>query len=220
MDLGMVKSRMSKNFYGSPLDFVADVRLTFNNAMLYNPKGHEVYVLTEQMLVGFKELFRPLCLKLEEQDEPHERGYYGEELQVSSWDHGEVDRLKKDRKREAERLMVDREDSTYFVARSNRIGGVLGFVSNPNPYPPQPQMQLQAPTMVASPVRPPSVKQLKQPKPKAKDSNKREMSMEEKQKLGMRLQSLPQEKMDNVVQIISRSNGHLRQDGDEIEEDG
>ncbi|KAL4319246.1 hypothetical protein GQ457_08G025260 [Hibiscus cannabinus] len=42
MDLGMVKSRMSKNFYGSPLDFAADVRLTFNSAMLYNPKAHGV----------------------------------------------------------------------------------------------------------------------------------------------------------------------------------
>ncbi|GMI88323.1 hypothetical protein HRI_002501600 [Hibiscus trionum] len=93
MDLGTVKSRMAKNFCGSPLEFAADVRLTFNNAMMYNPKGHEVCVLAEQLLVRFEELFRPLCLKLEEQDEPHERGYYEEELQASSWDHGEADRL-------------------------------------------------------------------------------------------------------------------------------
>ncbi|XP_039002815.1 transcription factor GTE7-like [Hibiscus syriacus] len=35
----------------------------------------------------------------------------------------------------------------------------------------------------------------------------------------MGLQSLPQEKMDNVVQIIRKRNGHLSQDGDEIELD-
>ncbi|KAA3488598.1 Transcription factor GTE7-like protein [Gossypium australe] len=220
MDLGTVKSRMSKNFYGSPLEFAADVRLTFNNAMLYNPKGHEVYVLAEQFLAKFEELFRPLSLKLEEQDEPPERGYYEEELQASSWDHGEADRLKKDRERDSERIIVDRDDSANFVSRSDRIdriGGVSGFVSNPNA--PPPQMHLQAQARVPSPVRPPPVKSLKQPKPKAKDPNKREMSMEEKQKLGIGLQSLPQEKMDNVVQIIRKRNGHLRQDGDEIELD-
>ncbi|XP_039002814.1 transcription factor GTE7-like isoform X2 [Hibiscus syriacus] len=45
------------------------------------------------------------------------------------------------------------------------------------------------------------------------------MTMEEKHRLGMGLQSLPQEKMDNVVQIIRKRNGHLSQDGDEIELD-
>ncbi|EOX98604.1 Global transcription factor group, putative isoform 4 [Theobroma cacao] len=216
MDLGTVKSRMAKNFYGSPLDFAADVRLTFNNAMLYNPKGHEVYMLAEQLLARFEEFFRPLSLKLEEQEEPQEKGYYEEELQASSWDHGEADRMKKERERNGERN-IDRDDSVNIVARSDKIGGVSGFVSNPNV--PPPQLQMQAPARVASPVRAPPVKPLKQPKPKAKDPNKREMSMEEKQKLGIGLQSLPQEKMDNVVQIIRKRNGHLRQDGDEIELD-
>ncbi|XP_021903651.1 transcription factor GTE7-like [Carica papaya] len=59
MDLGTVKSRLAKNFYDSPLDFAADVRLTFNNAMMYNPKGHEIYALADQQLTKFEELFRP-----------------------------------------------------------------------------------------------------------------------------------------------------------------
>ncbi|KAE8719872.1 Detected protein of confused Function [Hibiscus syriacus] len=218
MDLGTVKSRMGKNFYGSPLEFAADVRLTFNNAMMYNPKGHEVYALAEQLLAKFEELFWSLSLKLEEQDELPERGYYEEKLQASSWNHGEADRLKNDEEMEAERIMVDRSDSANFVAKSDRNGGVSGFVPNQNPASPQ-QMQPQVPTRVASPVRLPPFKPLKQPKPKAKDPNKREMSMEEKQNLGMALQSLPQEKMDNVVQIIRKRIGHLRQDGDEIELD-
>ncbi|XWS63060.1 hypothetical protein CRYUN_Cryun06bG0064300 [Craigia yunnanensis] len=217
MDLGTVKLRMTKNFYGSPLDFAADIRLTFTNAMLYNPKGHEVYVLAEQLLARFEELFRPLSLKLEKQEVPHEGGFYEEELQASSWDHGEADRLKNDRERDGERIIVDRDDSINMVGRSDKIGGVSGFFSDPNV--PPPQKLLQVPARVTSPVRAPPVKPLKQPKPKAKDPNKREMSMEEKQKLGIGLQSLPQEKMDNVVQIIRKRNGHLRQDGDEIELD-
>ncbi|XVE93573.1 hypothetical protein REPUB_Repub01dG0206300 [Reevesia pubescens] len=177
MDLGTVKTKMAKNLYASPLDFAADVSLTFNNAMLYNPKGHEVYALAEQLLMRFEELFRPLSLKLEEQEEPQDGGYYEEELQASSWDHGEADRLKKDRERDSERNIVDRDrvrdDSINIVARSDKIGGVSGFVSGPNV--PPPQMQLQALARVDSPVRAPPVKPLKQPKPKAKDPNKREM---------------------------------------------
>ncbi|XVF44904.1 hypothetical protein PTKIN_Ptkin02bG0160700 [Pterospermum kingtungense] len=175
MDLGTVKSRMAKNFYRSPLDFAADVRLTFNNAMMYNPKGHEVYVLAEQLLAKFEELFRPLSMKLE-QEEPQERGYYEEELQASSWDHGEAERLTKERERDGERMIGDRDDSIHVMSRSDKIGGVSGFVSNPN-VAPQPQIPLQAPARVASPVpvRAPAVKPLKQPKPKAKDPNKREM---------------------------------------------
>ncbi|KAK9004548.1 hypothetical protein V6N11_042013 [Hibiscus sabdariffa] len=216
MDLGTVKSRLAKNFYASPLDFAADVRLTFNNAMLYNPKGHEVYALAEQLLARFEELFRPLSLKLEEQEDPHEMEYYVEELQASSWDHGEAERMKKD-------WEIDKDDSINIAARSDNVGGISGYVSNPNSLPSQMQLQQQQPPpprmASPSPVRAPPVKAVKLPKPKAKDPNKREMSMEEKQKLGTGLQSLPQEKMDNVVHIIRKRNGHLRQDGDEIELD-
>ncbi|KAK1587915.1 hypothetical protein Q3G72_018228 [Acer saccharum] len=69
MDLGTVKSKLNKNLYDSPADFAADVRLTFKNAMTYNPKGHDVYAMTynpkdhdvyvigEQLLIRFEELF-------------------------------------------------------------------------------------------------------------------------------------------------------------------
>ncbi|GMJ03481.1 hypothetical protein HRI_004017300 [Hibiscus trionum] len=111
MDLGTIKSRMAENFYGSPLKFSSDVRLAFNNAMLYNPKGHEINALAEQFLARFEELFRPLSLKLE-QEEPPKRVHFEEELQASSWDHGEADRLKN-----GERSIVDRDDSVDMVAR-------------------------------------------------------------------------------------------------------
>ncbi|KAG7976530.1 hypothetical protein I3843_06G153500 [Carya illinoinensis] len=73
--------------------------------------------------------------------------------------------------------------------------------------------------MVQSSMKAPPVKPVKQPKPKAKDPNKREMSLEEKHKLGIGLQSLPPEKMKPAVQIIKKRNEHLKQDEDEIELD-
>ncbi|KAK6919740.1 Bromodomain [Dillenia turbinata] len=49
MDLGTVKSRLNKNWYKSPREFAEDVRLTFRNAMTYNPKGQDVHVMAEQL---------------------------------------------------------------------------------------------------------------------------------------------------------------------------
>ncbi|KAL0731712.1 hypothetical protein Bca4012_027806 [Brassica carinata] len=56
MDLGTVKSRLSKSWYDeSPLEFAEDVRLTFNNALMYNPVGHDVHRMAEFLLNMFEE---------------------------------------------------------------------------------------------------------------------------------------------------------------------
>ncbi|KAM1717929.1 hypothetical protein ACFX11_025707 [Malus domestica] len=49
MDLGTIKSRLNKNWYKSPKEFAEDVRLTFQNAMTYNPPGQDVHVMAEQL---------------------------------------------------------------------------------------------------------------------------------------------------------------------------
>ncbi|XP_022642241.1 transcription factor GTE7 [Vigna radiata var. radiata] len=197
MDLGTVKSNLSKNKYSTPSDFASDVRLTFNNALTYNPKGHDVYTMAEQLLTRFEELYRPIHEKFEDLV-GHDRDFK-EELQASSWSHVEPERVKK---------------------KENLIPPAK--LQQEPPQPPASSSNpplLQSPVRTPSPMRVPPVKPLKQPKPKAKDPNKREMSLEEKHKLGLGLQSLPAEKMEQVVQIIRRRNGHLKQDGDEIELD-
>ncbi|KAJ6814432.1 putative transcription factor GTE4 isoform X2 [Iris pallida] len=55
MDLGTVKSRLSKNWYKTPEEFAEDVRLTYRNAMTYNPKGQDVHVMAEQLFQIFNE---------------------------------------------------------------------------------------------------------------------------------------------------------------------
>lgn len=55
MDLGTVKSKLGKNWYKTPREFAEDVRLTFHNAMTYNPKGQDVHVMAEQLLNIFEE---------------------------------------------------------------------------------------------------------------------------------------------------------------------
>ncbi|KAK7263727.1 hypothetical protein RJT34_31321 [Clitoria ternatea] len=55
MDLGTVKSRLNKNWYKSPKEFAEDVRLTFHNAMTYNPKGQDVHIMAEQLSKIFED---------------------------------------------------------------------------------------------------------------------------------------------------------------------
>ncbi|KAK9665829.1 hypothetical protein RND81_14G139300 [Saponaria officinalis] len=55
MDLGTVKSRLNTNWYKSPKEFAEDVRLTFQNAMKYNPKGHDVHIMADILLTLFEE---------------------------------------------------------------------------------------------------------------------------------------------------------------------
>lgn len=55
MDLGTVENRLNKNWYKSPREFAEDVRLTFRNAMLYNPKGQDVHYMAETLLRMFEE---------------------------------------------------------------------------------------------------------------------------------------------------------------------
>lgn len=49
MDLGTVKSKLEKNLYFGIEEFAADVRLTFSNAMLYNPPANHVYQMAKKL---------------------------------------------------------------------------------------------------------------------------------------------------------------------------
>lgn len=47
MDLGTIRSRLRKGEYSSPLDFAADVRLTFSNSIAYNPPGNQFHTMAQ-----------------------------------------------------------------------------------------------------------------------------------------------------------------------------
>ncbi|CAN1153797.1 Transcription factor GTE9 [Linum perenne] len=64
MDLGTVKSRMALSMYTSPQQFAEDVRLTFRNAMLYNPKGNDVHFMAETLSKFFEAKWKGIEIKL------------------------------------------------------------------------------------------------------------------------------------------------------------
>ncbi|GLT33135.1 hypothetical protein SLA2020_077470 [Shorea laevis] len=54
MDLGTIKSKIASGAYASPLEFLADVRLTFTNAMTYNPPGNDVHIMADTLSKFFE----------------------------------------------------------------------------------------------------------------------------------------------------------------------
>lgn len=49
MDLGTIKRKLGRKQYSSTVQFAADVRLTFSNAMRYNPPENEVHVMAKEL---------------------------------------------------------------------------------------------------------------------------------------------------------------------------
>ncbi|XP_038882482.1 transcription factor GTE12 isoform X2 [Benincasa hispida] len=58
MDLGTVKSKLERNLYQASEEFAADIRLTFSNAMLYNPPGNHVHKIAKELLEIFEKKWR------------------------------------------------------------------------------------------------------------------------------------------------------------------
>lgn len=182
MDLGTIKSRLAQNFYKSPREFADDVRLTFHNAMTYNPKGQDVHVMAEQLSNVFEERW-PV---IESEYNP-------------DWRYG---------------MIYDASTPTPTSRKVPHFAHAPPRTLYRSESMTLPFMTRQKPSKFAPPSRTPMPK-----KPKAKDPNKRNMTYEEKQKLSTNLQSLPSEKLDNIVQIIKKKNTSLSQHDDEIEVD-
>ncbi|KAK7282013.1 hypothetical protein RIF29_10477 [Crotalaria pallida] len=64
MDLGTVKSRITSGEYSNPMDFAADVRLTFSNAMTYNPPGNDVHIMADNLSKFFETRWKPIEKKI------------------------------------------------------------------------------------------------------------------------------------------------------------
>ncbi|CAA0832698.1 Transcription factor GTE4 [Striga hermonthica] len=179
MDLGTVKNRLTQSWYKSPVEFAEDVRLTFRNAMTYNPKEQDVHLMADLLSKLFEDKWAPI-----EAD-------YRHEMKLASDFHVglPMPMAQKSLPPSQSRAKPDMKLSVDTDPKRKTMGAVQsGKVPSPK-------------------------------KPKAKDSDKREMTYEEKQKLSVNLQNLPSEKLENVVQIIKKRNPSVSQQDDEIEFD-
>ncbi|PIA33647.1 hypothetical protein AQUCO_04000009v1 [Aquilegia coerulea] len=64
MDLGTVKTKIASNQYSNPWEFLADVRLTFSNAMKYNPANNDVHIMAKTLSKFFESRWKNIQKKL------------------------------------------------------------------------------------------------------------------------------------------------------------
>ncbi|XP_047309643.1 transcription factor GTE10-like [Impatiens glandulifera] len=64
MDLGTVKKKLLRGDYQNMLEFAEDMRLTFSNAMTYNPKGNYAHDMAEALSKFFESRWKPIVKKL------------------------------------------------------------------------------------------------------------------------------------------------------------
>ncbi|GMY31998.1 transcription factor GTE3, chloroplastic [Fagus crenata] len=219
----------------SPREFAEDVRLTFSNAMLYNPKGQDVHFMAEQLAKA--------CLTPASRKTP----------MLAQAEMGRDAGLPTPASRKTPMLPTPTSRKTPMLgrAKTGRDAGLPTPTSRKTPtlaraewvmvqifqHPLQERLQcwlevlhrlqlllklkLKICSLSTSSSSTGGDKDFGEnhnsEEPKAKDPDKRDMTYEEKQRLSLNLQSLPSDKLDNIVQIIKKRNPTLFQHDDEIE---
>uniref|UniRef100_A0A0D9X402 Bromo domain-containing protein n=1 Tax=Leersia perrieri TaxID=77586 RepID=A0A0D9X402_9ORYZ len=69
MDLGTIEKKLNAGLYSTPWDFAADVRLTFENAITYNPRDNVVHTMAKTLLKIFETRWRFIEKKLPSLDD-------------------------------------------------------------------------------------------------------------------------------------------------------
>ncbi|CAA3002941.1 transcription factor GTE10-like isoform X2 [Olea europaea subsp. europaea] len=64
MDLGTIRKKLLSGEYSSLMGFAADVRLTFENALTYNPRGNDFHFMAEAMKKFFEVRWKPIEKKI------------------------------------------------------------------------------------------------------------------------------------------------------------
>jgi hypothetical protein len=174
MDLETIRGCLSHGQYRNPKEFAADVRLTFHNAMTYNPKGQDVHVMAEQLLGIFEAQWPEIQAEVDylASCPPLPKHFPPPPIDL---------------------CLLEPSDFVKHNMALDSNSRLISHTPNHN-------------------ARTPSSR-----KPRSKDPNKRDMTIEEKRKLSENLQNLPPEKLNAVVQIIKNKNLSVRQHEDEIE---
>jgi len=69
MDFGTIKTKLERNIYLGTEEFADDVRLTFSNAMKYNPPSNDVHLMAKELCKIFDRKWKDLVRKLNCEDE-------------------------------------------------------------------------------------------------------------------------------------------------------
>ncbi|XP_017218561.1 transcription factor GTE7 isoform X2 [Daucus carota subsp. sativus] len=189
MDLGTVKTKLGKHLYGTPADFAADVRLIFDNAMTYNPKGDDAHTMASILLDKFEELFVPAYNEFEAERQ---------RIVVAQQNYS------KPLPRLAEAQIVATQVKMEKPVQMHSQGAFTNVV---------PPVQASAAKVCNVAKKSLSVQQKMVPEAKPIVSNRREMSDGDREKLGLILQDLAGEYLNDILQIVAKRNSELASPG-------
>lgn len=128
MDLGTIKKRLASGSYSNPMAFASDVRLTFTNAMTYNPPGNDVHIMADALNKIFEKKWKPIDQKLAAAAEVMKREKESAKSESSS--------MPKNRKASTENgvtISIDNKPKMSFVEKqklSNRLQSQIDEMPN------------------------------------------------------------------------------------------
>ncbi|MCO5558576.1 hypothetical protein L7F22_012161 [Adiantum nelumboides] len=192
MDLGTVKARLEQRGYTSLEQFASDIRLTFDNAMTYNPPGNDVHQMAKGLRNLFEKSWNVISSKMEKQERARQLNAPPE--------------LPRDLQ-EAPQA----EFGTQNFQMQRLVSADIAAAKHKKP------KTTSKPKGSAKPKAPPNSKTIVGRGGDRKPE--REMSYEEKKNLVENLQLLPALMQDEIIRLMKERNPDLSQKDDEIEVD-
>lgn len=190
MDLGTIKTRLEKRGYSSLEQFASDVRLTFDNAMTYNPPGNDVHQMAKGLLNLFEKSWNVISSKMEKQ----EKARQGNTLPEPPRDIQEAPRAE---------------------LGTHNFGPASADAAAANNKKPKTASKSKGSAKPKAPPKPKSIVSTSGGDKKLQ----REMTYQEKESLVENLQLLPALMQDEIIRLMKERNPDLSQKDDEIEVD-
>ncbi|KAF8669825.1 hypothetical protein HU200_050999 [Digitaria exilis] len=205
MDLGTIQKKMNAGVYSTPREFAEDCRLTFRNAMNYNPVNNDVHLMAKGLSKTFETRWRLIEKKLPQPDkkppQPDEKPPVREPAKKNSTKRDAVQNeepiKKKPSKKSAPKQDIFQEedlvDNPVLQPKKRKTSPLVST----------PLLQLQDAPFVETVV----------------PTGKRIMTSEQKYELSARLQSYGALIPDHVVEFIRSHADDCGADEDELELD-
>ncbi|CAD6246523.1 unnamed protein product [Miscanthus lutarioriparius] len=210
MDLGTIQKKMKAGMYSTPREFAADVRLTFSNAMNYNPVNNDVHLMAKTLSKNFETRWRLIEKKLPKPDEkpPRDEKPQPDERPPQPVEKPPVREPTK--KNSTKRVAIEKEDPTKKKPSKKSVPKQDIFREEDSADNPvlQPKKRKTSPLVQDAPLVEDIV-----------PAGKRVMASEQKYDLSARLQSYGAFIPDHVVEFIRSHADDCNADEEELELD-
>ncbi|RLN55117.1 hypothetical protein BBJ29_003471 [Phytophthora kernoviae] len=211
MDLGTIRTNLESGVYESPLMFSDQVRLVFQNAMLYNASHSQVHIYAHKLLDDFEKRFKSLNLKLSTKDKLYKQSSMKMKKDRKTDIYQTSKKIKggKGTKGNTKRRMSG-DDTGLIMSLKEDIERLKATLEQL-----QPSMAKAASSKPKVAARPFKMEDL------TEEELNEPMSQMDKARLSSDIKLLPQDKINRVLQIIAEAVpvAKLANENDEVELD-